>query len=139
MEAGTTVRWEIDTGVEQTESSLYLQESRSQVIYLPDLELESDLIQEGRPFEQRFTLLGDINFHSAYSTRMKGIVRVIKPKASAPSVALSLPQTQMAVQTQRKEEAVEEEEKFGGADLNEQLLRAIEKEGQSCEESKQAA
>jgi hypothetical protein len=54
---------------------------------LPDLSLESDLIKEGAPFKYRLTLLGDIYYHSVYNKRMKGVITVVKPKASAPIVA----------------------------------------------------
>jgi len=93
IEAGTTVEWAIESRFDENESSLYTPESRSQVIFLPDLELESDLIKEGKPFSIRFTLLGDLHYHSVYNKRMKGVIRVVKPKVCAPSVALSKPQT----------------------------------------------
>ena len=50
IEAGTTVEWVLESRSDANESSLYTPESWSQVIYLPDLELESSLIKEGAPF-----------------------------------------------------------------------------------------
>lgn len=91
IEAGTTVEWVLESKSDANESSLYTPESWSQVIYLPDLELESNLIKEGEHFSQRFTLLGDLHYYSSYNKRMKGVIRVVRPKASAPSVALSKP------------------------------------------------
>jgi hypothetical protein len=88
IEAGTTLIWEIKTEAREDDSSLYLKngESRKQMIALPDLSLESDLIKVNQPYKLRLTLLGDIKFHSLYNNRLKGIVTVVRPKVSAPTV-----------------------------------------------------
>jgi len=75
---------------------------------------------------------------------MKGFIRVIKPRASAPSVALSKPPTSFVVAPKPKKSAKRkwqfEEEKYTEAALNQKLIEAIEseREHETDEETKLA-